>query len=217
MSKQFFFLTIILGLYLFTQTACNNNMDDPFVDNPCFNISCQNDGTCVDGLCECTEFYTGESCEKLVVPSSITGSIVELNHIPNRCTTWDGGNLPEADADVYIQIFENNALIYNTRDLVYENSDCSFHNAPCYFNRSLTLSPTTAYRLMVWDKDNNNDDDLIGSTNFIPWNHMVNGDTYHFQDKAIQLLLEKNYTCSQGTFSSSIGFDLILREVAFAF
>lgn len=45
---------MIAGLFSTTLTGCTD---------PCKDIVCQNDGTCNEGVCECTEGYEGTSCE----------------------------------------------------------------------------------------------------------------------------------------------------------
>lgn len=44
-------------------------------DDPCESVVCQNDGTCVDGVCDCLPGFEGEFCE-LITRQKITGNFV---------------------------------------------------------------------------------------------------------------------------------------------
>lgn len=57
------FLTVLITVAAFsivTYTACSK--DD------CKGVSCQNGGTCKDGICICTSDYTGKNCETPAEP-----------------------------------------------------------------------------------------------------------------------------------------------------
>jgi len=41
-----------------------DNCDQPIVD-PCENVSCENEGECIDGTCDCPDGFIGDNCEEL--------------------------------------------------------------------------------------------------------------------------------------------------------
>jgi len=53
------------------ECVCVNGYEGPYCEseiNECLSDPCQNGGTCIDlfdaYLCECTEFFLGDNCEK---------------------------------------------------------------------------------------------------------------------------------------------------------
>lgn len=55
MNKNRFFLLALLGVLMAFAPACNTD--------PCKDVNCGANGTCVDGSCFCDDGYEGASCE----------------------------------------------------------------------------------------------------------------------------------------------------------
>lgn len=49
--------SIMVSMALISIQSCKGNQD------PCLEVACQNGGNCVDGACECAEYFFGSSCE----------------------------------------------------------------------------------------------------------------------------------------------------------
>jgi hypothetical protein len=91
--KSIFILTILIIV-----TSCSE---------PCDEISCLNDGICVEGICECPDGFTGENCEiqilRLKKRTQINGRSYEVMY----------------NADGYIS---NDKIFENGTDLLQESS-----------------------------------------------------------------------------------------------
>ncbi|MCS6929988.1 MAG: calcium-binding EGF-like domain-containing protein [Saprospiraceae bacterium] len=55
MNKNRFYLLVLLGVLLAFAPSCNTD--------PCKDVNCSNNGTCLDGECVCDTGYEGKSCE----------------------------------------------------------------------------------------------------------------------------------------------------------
>ena len=57
-------------------------------DGPCAGVTCQNDGTCSDGVCTCTNDYFGDSCEYYCPSQYLDNGICSICGV-------DDGDLPD--------------------------------------------------------------------------------------------------------------------------
>ena len=58
--KNIINLSLTLMCLCFLLFACDN--EDPIID-PCASVTCQNDGVCLNGTCDCPDGYMGTNCE----------------------------------------------------------------------------------------------------------------------------------------------------------
>lgn len=58
-------LTILLVWIMFAVSTCSKAEEVVEVD-PCAEVICQNDATCVQGICECKDGYEGIFCEQAI-------------------------------------------------------------------------------------------------------------------------------------------------------
>jgi len=70
MKSIFFKTLIILSAIAFTFTSCKDD---------CENVTCNGNGTCVDGTCECIEGWSGSACETQDVLGEVTVNGDALN------------------------------------------------------------------------------------------------------------------------------------------
>jgi len=76
---------------------CDEGWEGPACDtqtDPCANITCQNGGTCNNGVCECLAGYTGNNCETVTVSAYLGAWSVSENCNP-------GVNLPGVCAPLF--------------------------------------------------------------------------------------------------------------------
>jgi len=57
MKKIKFLILLILSVSLLIIVSCDKEAE------PCADVECQNDGSCVDGICDCPVGYMGTNCE----------------------------------------------------------------------------------------------------------------------------------------------------------
>ncbi len=62
MKKSFALFTITLLLFVLSTLGCGSSGDSPDDPGPCAGISCGDHGTCNDGVCACTDDYSGVVC-----------------------------------------------------------------------------------------------------------------------------------------------------------
>ncbi|MCB0601736.1 MAG: calcium-binding EGF-like domain-containing protein [Saprospiraceae bacterium] len=67
--------------------------------DPCEGVTCQNDGVCVDGSCQCPTGWEGEFCQTRTLPSAIKITSLSVTKFPETMTNgaaWDAdGSGPE--------------------------------------------------------------------------------------------------------------------------
>lgn len=125
--------------------------------DPCKDVTCFNNGTCLEGVCICTEGYEGSKCEQEVTPSKMFITSV-------RATDWpatDGGAGWDLDGgpDVYLMILDH------TGSTVWESQDYYQDATPSVnfsVSPSLQIDPTSQYTFRLMDYDVTSPDDWMG-------------------------------------------------------
>ena len=56
-------LTVISIFLITAYTSCDKPAESTYIDK-CANVTCQNNGTCVDGACSCPLGFEGDQCEE---------------------------------------------------------------------------------------------------------------------------------------------------------
>ena len=81
-------------------------------DEPCDNIICQNDGICMDGLCDCPSGFEGEFCEEFSRQKILGNFDVSSNCVGDTSVTdiWAIGASTSAVNEVLIGNFHKPAL-----------------------------------------------------------------------------------------------------------
>lgn len=93
------FLFMFLAVVALCFSACQKDF------HPCDNITCYNNGTCVNGDCQCVNGYRGRDCSIDPLPKSVTISKIVVTNYPVlglQNTNWDSGS---TNGDEYADIF----------------------------------------------------------------------------------------------------------------
>jgi hypothetical protein len=76
--------------------------------DPCASVVCQNSGTCGgNGLCACPAGYTGNFCEKQVIPRAIVIHSITVTKFPATKDNGAGWDLTSGP-DIYVKVYEGN-------------------------------------------------------------------------------------------------------------
>lgn len=153
-----------------------NNCNDK---DKCEGVNCLNGGTCVEGICNCPDRYTGQFCEKEIAPDSIQITKFVINGFPssNQGNPWDIYDGP----DLYVKIKEGTKEVYRFHKTVLNALDTKpYDMVPI---SSVTLDPNTEYTIELWDDDSEegkNDQKIQTTTLFNPYRVNANfPDTIH--------------------------------------
>ncbi|MEM1338068.1 MAG: hypothetical protein AAF634_15275 [Bacteroidota bacterium] len=99
--KSHLFIAFLVLIISCSQDSTEETPPNDSTVDPCENNSCQNNGTCVDGVCQCPEGFEGEFCETAVDPCE--GVVCENggNCVNGSCACPDGfeGVLCETPTD----------------------------------------------------------------------------------------------------------------------
>lgn len=184
LSNFFYVIAIIL------LAACSKDPNEPNgVGNnnennnssPCDNITCLNGGTCINGICDCPDGYTGPDCGQLDLNVSIRINLITISGYPqtNGGSAWDDPFFGSSStADIYYRIIRPSGAVFNS--LTY------FENVlggPVTFNSSSGLpfiipandiDNSHIFRVMDLDdidaSDFGSSDDVMVSLTFTPEN-----------------------------------------------
>ncbi|MCB0647814.1 MAG: calcium-binding EGF-like domain-containing protein [Saprospiraceae bacterium] len=81
----------LTGLFLFfllVGSSCSKS-------DPCESLVCQNDGSCVDGKCQCPEGWEGTLCETESLPNAVVVTNIKVPKFPDKKSNgsnWDADN-----------------------------------------------------------------------------------------------------------------------------
>ena len=162
-TKGLFVLTFLISISFLN--SCDK--DEPTPD-PCENITCLNEGVCVNGDCDCADGYSGPSCGDQITPTKIRISKIKITSFPQYDGTesWDFGSGP----DIYVMLYKGDTFIHEQPGL-FENADSSqdYIYTPTSY---IEISDTTAqHGLYLYDYDSGSDDDYMGGILFYPYNN----------------------------------------------
>lgn len=154
MKLTFFFLLAMLLL------GCNKKDLDP-----CSGIVCEN-GTCINGICDCEIGYTGPSCSSEKTPERVILESVTLSNWPesDNGVGWD----PLDQADLRF-IIRQGDVDYFTSDIAYNYTSSSITFTP-----NVDLAPGL-YSLLLYDYDDFSASDLMGG---IIWQSYTAGEGF---------------------------------------
>lgn len=137
-------------------------------EDPCEAITCLNDGTCVNGTCQCTERYTGPDCSQQMKPSSIMVTKIEVLDFP--ATEEDGGGWDlTSGPDIFVSIHnDSDGLLIGISSGYHENA-----NPDIIYEFTgedpIALDANTDYVIALWDYDYPDDDELMIALTFDPY------------------------------------------------
>lgn len=205
--KTFLLLTGSLAIYLMAGTGCK---DEQELVDPCFGINCTN-GQCADGACRCDYGFTGTDCSEELIPKWIGVDTVVLTGILNACNDWDQEDgLLVNDADVYIRILCQGQELYNTKGRAIENTSCA-HG--CLYPTLLIIKQLTMpHTLEIYDADEGDVDQLIGSVEFTPWQALQG---WKFPNRT--LAFHRPQSCTIGLNSNYIPVSLVFEGIFYVF
>lgn len=162
-TKGFFILTIFITLL--TLYSCNNCDKET---DPCENVTCLNEGVCINGDCECEEGYTGSNCGDQITPTMVRISQIKIMSFPQYNEygmSWDpDGGLP----DIHVKI--NNTYTYQLHSPLepFENADYTqdyTYNLPSFID----IVDTTEQHYIALKDDDYGDPEHMASINFFPY------------------------------------------------
>ncbi|MCB0657059.1 MAG: calcium-binding EGF-like domain-containing protein [Saprospiraceae bacterium] len=144
---------LVIALFSLLLTQCKKA-------DPCEGISCQNDGTCVDGSCQCPTGWEGEFCQTKTLPAAIKVTSLSVTKFPETQTdgsAWDDdGSGPDLLPYVLTLKADN-----QTPDAVYWASDINTTNSKGgktisfpFVTPALTIEPVDKYYVFyLYDND----------------------------------------------------------------
>lgn len=149
MKKLIFFVLISASLI-----TCSDS-------DPCEGITCENDGFCVNGQCDCTVGYEGPNCGTQTKPSSVLITkilITKLPAVPPGGGGWDVSDGP----DIYVEVYnetDDQVVIYSSTANNINTSDTPFTYDP---TTDIELNPDKQYSISIYDEDVDADDFMGG-------------------------------------------------------
>lgn len=149
-------LTLLSALILLA-ASCKRETD------PCEKVTCLNNGTCVNGTCNCPDGYYGADCSLRHTPTAMVIKSITVTNFPDANVGnayWDQTPNP-SDADLGIGIFDAQ------QNTLYEST--TIFNACCatqgYSWNNLNVyvaSPTEQITILLGDDDTTLNEDNNG-------------------------------------------------------
>lgn len=138
----------------------------------CESTICNNGAICEDGKCICPTGYTGPACEQRLVPTSISIKSISVNNYPLTTSmgeSWDS----DGDADLYL-------VLSRYWDPIESNTEETINDAvnlPVTWNTPSFIIPRIIdfYCIELYDKDELDEDELIGGMCFEPFKESNTG------------------------------------------
>ena len=156
MNKFLSFFTILFYSLAFL-TSCNS---DDAVDL-CENIVCVNGGTCVNGICDCPEGFSGPDCSNQLAPSIITITKVRVTKYPATTSNGAGWDLTSGP-DIYPAIFDaDNNLVWKS-NTYKENASSQVYDFVIPNGLEIDKPEENLVVIGLYDFDSIDQDDLMG-------------------------------------------------------
>lgn len=133
----------------------------------CDDVTCRNEGICINGTCDCAVGYTGPFCEDQITPQKVIITSIRVTKFLPTDDNGAGWDL-SSGADIFVSIDYNGAEIYES-DIFYENADPNFTYS---FSPTQNLSfenPLDRYTIWIIDYDTLDPNDYIGGIEFSPY------------------------------------------------
>ena len=134
-------LRLLTVLSIFAFTSCETN--------PCDQTECLNNGYCIDGTCECPEWYTGENCgqeERSLYYGTYNGNTTYKDLDGNIVTSH--GQVIEVAAGNGLQQLDAGELTFNLK-----NSGSTEFNVPTATVFNALLGNATWTGIGYFDED----------------------------------------------------------------
>ena len=145
--KNAIFLLLLLALVV----SCKK-------DDPCDGVTCENNGSCVDGSCACIGLWRGEKCTEQITPLLISIRQMTNTKFPatdNNGAGWDLTSGP----DIYFIMKQSGTTILSSQDNFIQNASVG---ASWTFNLSIVF-PKEPITIEMWDYDDFDSDDFMGA------------------------------------------------------
>ncbi|OSZ81971.1 hypothetical protein CAP35_01500 [Chitinophagaceae bacterium IBVUCB1] len=155
----------MLCFLLVGYTACKKEETPPPANNACKGIICQNNGSCLNGVCQCAAGYEGQYCEKASnlryignwkTTEIVTGSSKATNKNKQKDYTL---KINKGDLSLDL-LFDNFSNSYNGIKGIlsrrYESGQLVFDNA-LQFVITANQTPTGSYTTILYGNGSIND------------------------------------------------------------
>jgi hypothetical protein len=162
-------LYVLLPIFLaLTFNACEK---DPALTDPCYNITCFNDGVCANGLCNCPDGYSGSDCSVELTPVSMTITRIEVTNYPATKSSGAGWD-PSSGADPFVVFHSGTGTTYTANDFASSYfTDVTGQDLTFTTGLPITVpSLSSNWSLDMWDYDSivGDPDDLMAGVFFTP-------------------------------------------------
>lgn len=141
-------LLYILPLLLF---ACGD---------PCDDITCLNDGVCIDGTCECRPGFAADDCSREVPPKSVTIESITLTAVPTTDINGNSWDSFGGDPDLFAIIRINGQIAASTG--LFENGGSGTILSGGNFPFTKTADYGDDIRVEVYDYDTSTSSEFVG-------------------------------------------------------
>jgi hypothetical protein len=133
----------------------------------CKGITCLNNGTCVNGSCNCEEGYSGATCQNEIKPQSVRLVSVEVSRFPmanSNSLAWD---VSSCCPDIFITVDRAIGGNVYSHPTYYNNAETG---NTYIFNMAapVNLNPDTEYYINLYDEDGASDE-FMGGYTFFPY------------------------------------------------
>lgn len=163
-TLKLFGLLLITSLF-FASCGKDEESEEPANTTECGDYICENGSTCVDGVCECPEGYSGNACETRLDPVSVKLTSVVVKDFPLTDafgSAWDD----DGKADLTFSITSDGLTSYFHSSIITDADPNVDHNL------SVTAysftEPNVNYTITLLDNDGSDAPQAMSSYSFKP-------------------------------------------------